>query len=50
MVATGEDADGFRRGSHEGSYVFEFRKDAGTWKFTRQLIVTDNAHNPMFRT
>ena len=50
MVATREDADGFRRGSHEGSYVFEFRKDAGAWKFSRQVIITDNAHNPMFRT
>ncbi|HSO96397.1 MAG TPA: nuclear transport factor 2 family protein [Acidimicrobiia bacterium] len=50
MVATREDADGFRRGSHEGSYVFEFRKEAETWKFSRQVIITDNAHNPMFRT
>jgi 3-phenylpropionate/cinnamic acid dioxygenase small subunit len=50
MVATREDEHGFRRGSHEGSYVFEFRKESGTWKFCRQVIITDNAHNPMFRT
>jgi 3-phenylpropionate/cinnamic acid dioxygenase small subunit len=49
MVATRDDEHGFRRGSHEGSYVFEFRKEAGTWKFSRQVIITDNAHNPMFR-
>ena len=49
MVATREGADGFRRGSHEGCYVFEFRKDGGTWRFCRQVIITDNAHNPMFR-
>ena len=49
MIATLEDADGFRRGSHEGCYVFEFRKDDGTWRFCRQLIITNNAHNPMFR-
>lgn len=49
MVATSEDERGFRRGAHEGSYVFEFRKDDGTWKFCRQLVVSDNAHNPMFR-
>jgi 3-phenylpropionate/cinnamic acid dioxygenase small subunit len=50
MVATRDDEDGFRRGSHEGSYVFAFRREAGTWKFCRQVIITDNAHNPMFRT
>jgi hypothetical protein len=49
MVATRDDEHGFRRGSHEGSYGFEFRKEAGTWKFCRQVIITDNAHNPMFR-
>jgi len=49
MVATRDDADGFRRGSHEGCYVFEFRKEGGEWRFCRQLIITDNAHNPMFR-
>jgi ketosteroid isomerase-like protein len=49
MVATSDDKRGFRRGTHEGSYVFEFRKDHGTWKFCRQLVVSDNAHNPMFR-
>jgi hypothetical protein len=49
MVATRDDEHGFRRGSHEASYGFEFRKEAGTWKFCRQVIITDNAHNPMFR-
>ena len=49
MVATAEDAQGFRRGAHEGSYVFDFRKDDGRWRFSRQFIVSDNAHNPMFR-
>jgi hypothetical protein len=41
-------AGGFERGSHEGSYEFEFRCVDGKWKFSRQLIVTNNAHNPMF--
>ena len=49
LVATRDGLDGFARGSHEGSYVFDFRKEHGTWKFCRQLIVTNNAHNPMFR-
>ena len=48
LVATRDGAAGFERGSHEGSYEFEFRKVDGTWKFARQLIVTNNAHNPMF--
>jgi hypothetical protein len=48
LVATRDGAQGFERGSHEGSYEFEFRKVDGTWKFSRQLIVTNNAHNPMF--
>jgi hypothetical protein len=49
LVATSEEDGGFRRGAHEGSYVFDFRKEDGTWKFCRQLILTDNAYNPMFR-
>jgi hypothetical protein len=48
LVATRDGERGFERGSHEGSYEFEFRKVDGQWKFSRQLIVTNNAHNPMF--
>ena len=48
LVATRDGAAGFERGSHEGSYEFEFRKVDAVWKFSRQLIVTNNAHNPMF--
>ena len=46
--ATQSSGGRFERGSHEGAYEFEFRKVDGTWKFSRQLIVTNNAHNPMF--
>jgi ketosteroid isomerase-like protein len=50
LVAVADDERGFRRGAHEGSYVFDFRKEAdGQWRFCRQLIVSDNAHNPMFQ-
>jgi 3-phenylpropionate/cinnamic acid dioxygenase small subunit len=48
LVATRDGAAGFERGSHEGSYEFQFRKVDRTWRFSRQLIVTNNAHNPMF--
>jgi SnoaL-like domain len=49
MVATSDGDAGYRRGVHEGSYVFDFRKVDGTWKFCRQYIVSDNAHNPLFQ-
>ena len=50
MVAVSDDEQGFRRGAHEGSYVFDFRKEPdGHWRFCRQFIVSDNAHNPMFQ-
>ena len=49
LVATAEDDTGFRRGAHEGSYVFEFRKDGDRWRFSRQVIASNNAHNPMFQ-
>jgi SnoaL-like domain len=49
LVATAEDEHGFRRGAHEGSYVFEFVNVDGKWRFCRQVIVSDNAHNPMFQ-
>jgi hypothetical protein len=48
LVATRDGASGFARGAHEGSYEFEFRRIDGEWRFSRQLIVTNNAHNPMF--
>lgn len=48
LVATRDDTDGFTRGSHEGRYDFQFRKHDGEWKFSRQVIETNNAHNPMF--
>ena len=51
MVAVSDDERGFRRGAHEGSYVFHFRKESdGRWRFCRQFIVSDNAHNPMFQS
>jgi hypothetical protein len=38
-----------RRGQHEGAYVFSFRKVDGAWKFSRQVIFSNNAMNPLFR-
>jgi SnoaL-like protein len=38
-----------RRGAHEGAYVFSFRKDEGRWRFCRQVIFSNSAHNPLFQ-
>jgi hypothetical protein len=40
----------FRRGQHEGTYVFEFRKEGGTWRFSRQVIESNTARNPLMTT
>jgi hypothetical protein len=29
--------------------VFDFRRDEHGWRFCRQVIITDNAYNSMFR-
>ncbi len=37
------------RGQHEGWYRFDLRREAGRWRFARQLIVSNSAYNPMLR-
>lgn len=49
LVVSLEGEAGFRKGAHEGSYVFDFRKENGVWKFCRQFVISDNAHNPLFQ-
>lgn len=48
VVSSGEVPD-FRRGEHEGGYVFDFRRDDGEWKFIRMVVISENARNPMFQ-
>lgn len=48
MAVVGRDDTGWHSGSHEGTYIFSFKKSAGTWRFTQHLIWTNNAVNPMF--
>jgi hypothetical protein len=49
-LVAADDSDGqYRRGAHEGAYVFDFRKVDGVWKFCRQLVFTNNARNPLFQ-
>ena len=37
----------FRHGQHEGTYLFEFRKEHGQWRFARQVIESNTARNPL---
>ena len=49
-LAVISDANGeCRKGVHEGSYIFSFRKQKNGWKFSKQIIFSDNARNPMFQ-
>jgi hypothetical protein len=38
-----------RRGTHDGSYEFRFRRTPKGWKFCYMLVVSGNAGNPMFQ-
>jgi len=48
MALVGQENDRWEHGLHEGTYLFSFSKASGAWKFTRHLIWTNNAANPMF--
>jgi len=40
----------FRHGQHEGTYRFDFRKEGGTWRLSRQVVDSNTALNPLMRT
>jgi SnoaL-like domain len=46
IVETEDDGD-YDRGSHEGAYLFDFRRENGRWLFSRQVIITNTARNPL---
>lgn len=48
LGATRGDGDRLERGVHEGTYVFEFVRTDDGWRFSRQLIASNNATNPLF--
>jgi 3-phenylpropionate/cinnamic acid dioxygenase small subunit len=50
LVAEREDDAGYVRGTHEGSYIFTFRKNDGRWRFSRMVVFSNNARNPLFNT
>ena len=37
-----------RRGMHDGSYEFRFRRTPDGWRICRMLVISGNAQNPMF--
>lgn len=50
LVASTGDGPDFRRGEHEGGYIFGMRKeDDGRWKFASMIVISENARNPLFR-
>ncbi len=49
LAVISDSGDDCRKGVHEGSYIFSFRKEAGDWKFSKQIIFSDNARNPLFQ-
>lgn len=49
LVATAGEASDFRRGVHEGAYIFDFRREPGpAWCISRMVVITENARNPLF--
>jgi 3-phenylpropionate/cinnamic acid dioxygenase small subunit len=48
LVVTSVEGDQFDGGSHEGAYIFSFRKVDEIWKFSKQIVIANTAFNPMF--
>jgi hypothetical protein len=49
LVASSGDGASFRRGEHEGGYIFGMRREAdGRWKFRSMIVISENARNPLF--
>jgi hypothetical protein len=51
IVATSGDGPDFRRGEHEGGYIFGFRREPHSgWRFCRMIVISENARNPLFQS
>lgn len=49
LVATSGDGAAFRRGEHEGGYLFGMRKEPDVgWRFATMTVISENARNPLF--
>jgi hypothetical protein len=50
LVASEGDGPAFRRGEHEGGYIFEFRREPEHgWRFSTMTVISENARNPLFQ-
>jgi hypothetical protein len=49
LVASSGDGADFRKGEHEGGYIFGLRlEDDGRWRFESMVVISENARNPLF--
>jgi ketosteroid isomerase-like protein len=49
LVASSGDGSTFRRGEHEGGYIFGMRRESdGRWRFASMIVISENARNPLF--
>lgn len=49
LVASSGDGPSFRRGEHEGGYIFGMRRERdGRWRFASMVVISENARNPLF--
>jgi hypothetical protein len=49
LVASTDEPE-FRRGQHEGGYIFELRRcDDGRWRVCHMTVFSENARNPLFQ-
>jgi ketosteroid isomerase-like protein len=49
LVASSGDGPDFRKGEHQGGYIFGMRREAGgRWRFASMVVISENARNPMF--
>jgi hypothetical protein len=48
LVASSGDGPDFRRGEHEGGYIFGMRREDGRWRFESMIVISENARNPLF--
>ncbi|MFY1650588.1 nuclear transport factor 2 family protein [Solwaraspora sp. WMMB762] len=50
LVATSGDGPQFRRGEHEGAYLFGMRRESDVgWRFATMVVISENARNPLFQ-
>ncbi|MFC0527703.1 nuclear transport factor 2 family protein [Phytohabitans kaempferiae] len=49
LVATSGDGSAFRRGEHEGAYLFGMRREPEVgWRFATMTVISENTRNPLF--